>query len=169
MLPLLSAQIQIHSERFFATIFSFTWHFYSRGPKNDSITLRLFFTRMTAFQIPYTLDDSWAEHVKSIVSKNQVLCLVLKLFQTVNQDMCKVSEDGFSSVFVVLMVLIQFELEAEKLGLLTVISPWKSSPIILCYTSEVDPPECFKQELCILSIIHFLMVIFSIEGFVSVN
>lgn len=70
---------------------------------------------MTAFQIPNTPDDSGGEHVKSTVSKNQVLCLVWKLFQTVNQDMCKLSEDGFSSVFAVLMVLIQSGMEAEKL------------------------------------------------------
>lgn len=55
--------------------------------------------------------------MKSTVNKNQVLCLALKLFQTVNQDMCKVSEDSFSRVFAVLMVLIQSGVKARKLVL----------------------------------------------------
>lgn len=34
--------------------------------------------------------------MKPTVSENQLFNLVRKLFQTENQDMCKVSEDGFS-------------------------------------------------------------------------
>lgn len=47
--------------------------------------------------------------MKSAVSKNLSFArLALELLQTVNGDMCKVSEDGFSSMFAALVVLIQF-------------------------------------------------------------
>lgn len=47
--------------------------------------------------------------MKSAVSKNLSFArLALELLQTVNGDMCKVSEDGFSSMFAELVVLIQF-------------------------------------------------------------
>lgn len=48
------------------------------------------------------------EHVKSAVSKNLSFArLALELLQTVNGDMCKVSENGFSRMFAALVVLIQ--------------------------------------------------------------
>lgn len=80
--------------------------------------MRLFFTRMTAFQIPNTPDDSWGGTREiHCEQKNKFLYLVRKLFQTEYQDMCKVSEDGFSGVPAVLMVLIHLGVETEKFGL----------------------------------------------------
>lgn len=103
---------------FFWPIFSFAWHLYSRGPGTIALLCACSSPVWQRFKFktpPMVLDG---EHVKSAVSKNLSFArLALELLQTVNGDMCKVSEDGFSSMFAALVVLIQLGVGSLSGGL----------------------------------------------------